>query len=103
MFAAEPIEIEQWKDVPTCKESGLDIQYQMLRGIFTTPGVDQEAVDFYVELFDKVREAPEWQEFMANGAFNQTSMSGDEYKAWLGETATRHKELMTAAGFIATN
>ena len=59
----------------------------MLRGIFMPPGVDQEAVDFYVDLFEKVRETPEWQEFMANGAFNPTSMPGDEFKAWLGETA----------------
>ena len=68
--ANERIEVEQWDDVPTCKESGLDVEYQMLRGIFMPPGVDQEAVDFYVDLFAKVRETPEWQEFMANGAFN---------------------------------
>ena len=44
-----------------------------------------------------------WQEFMANGAFNNTTMSGEEFTAWLGETADKHKELMTGAGFIATN
>ena len=70
VFGAERIDVEQWKDVPTCKESGLDVEYQMLRGIFMAPGVDQEVVDFYVDLFAKVRETPEWKEFMANGAFN---------------------------------
>jgi putative tricarboxylic transport membrane protein len=103
VFADAPIEVEQWKEVPTCKDSGLDIQYQMLRGIFTTPGVDQEVVDYYVGVFEKVRETPEWQDFMANGAFNNTFMTGDEYKAWLSDAATRHEELMTAAGFLATN
>jgi putative tricarboxylic transport membrane protein len=103
VFGSGRIEIEKWQDVPTCHEAGLDIEYQMLRGIFMPPGVDQAAVDFYVDLFAKVRETPEWQDFMANGAFNQTTMSGDEFKAWLGETATRHQELMNAAGFIATN
>src|SRR5687768_313876 len=28
-----------WNDIPTCKEQGLDIEYLMLRGIFTSPGV----------------------------------------------------------------
>ena len=41
------------------------MQYQMLRGIFMPAGVDQEVVDYYVDLFQKVRETPEWKEFMA--------------------------------------
>jgi tripartite-type tricarboxylate transporter receptor subunit TctC len=90
-----------WSDIPTCRESGIDMDYLMLRGIFTTPGVTQEQVDFYVDLFKKVRETPEWKEFMAKGAFNTTFMSGDEYKAWVKATNERHKELMTKAGFLA--
>jgi len=90
-----------WSDIPTCRESGIDMDYLMLRGIFTTPGATQEQVDFYVDLFKKVRETPEWKEFMAKGAFNTTFMSGDEYKAWVQATNERHKELMTKAGFLA--
>jgi tripartite-type tricarboxylate transporter receptor subunit TctC len=73
----------------------------MLRGIFMPADVDQEVVDYYIDLFQKVREAPEWKEFMAKGAFNTQFMSGDEFKGWLGNTATLHKDLMTNAGFIA--
>ncbi len=53
-----------WNDIPTCKESGVPTDYVMLRGIFMPGGVPQEAVDYYVELFKKVRETPEWKEFM---------------------------------------
>ena len=42
----------------------------MLRGIFMPPGVTPEQVDFYVDLFKKVRETPEWKKFMEEGAFN---------------------------------
>lgn len=101
VFGAERIEVEQWQEVPTCTESGLDVEYQMLRGIFMPPEVDQEAVDFYVDLFQQVRDTPEWQDFMANGAFNTTSMAGEEFNTWLGEAAARHEELMTNAGFVA--
>jgi tripartite-type tricarboxylate transporter receptor subunit TctC len=90
-----------WSDIPTCKESGLDIEYTMLRGIFMPAGVEQAAVDFYVDLFKKVRETPEWKEFMAKGAFNQSFMTGDEFKAWLTKAAANHKDLMTRAGFIS--
>ena len=89
-----------WSDIPTCKEAGLNIEYTMLRGIFMPAGADQAAVDYYVDLFKKVRETPEWKEFMAKGAFNQTFMTGDEFKTWLTNTAALHKDLMAKAGFI---
>jgi hypothetical protein len=37
---------------------------------------------------------------MEKGAFNQTSMTGDEFKTWLTKAAGLHKDLMTKAGFI---
>jgi tripartite-type tricarboxylate transporter receptor subunit TctC len=89
-----------WSDIPTCKEAGLNIEYTMLRGIFMPAGVDQAAVDYYVDLFKKVRETPEWKEFMVKGAFNQTFMTGDEFKTWLTNAAALHKDLMAKAGFI---
>jgi tripartite-type tricarboxylate transporter receptor subunit TctC len=89
-----------WSDIPTCKESGVDIEYLMLRGIFMPADVPQEAVDYYIDLFQQVRETPEWQDFMAKGAFNTTFMTGDEYRAWVQKAADVHKDLMTKAGFI---
>ncbi|MPY75429.1 MAG: tripartite tricarboxylate transporter substrate binding protein [Alphaproteobacteria bacterium] len=90
-----------WNDIPTCKEEGLDIEYLMLRGIFMPGGVPADAVDYYVGLFKKVRETPEWKQFMGNGAFNTTFMSGKEYRDWVAKAETTHKSLMTKAGFLA--
>ena len=50
----------------------------MLRGIFMTPGATKDQVNYYVDLFKKVRETPEWKKLMADGAFNQTFMTGPE-------------------------
>lgn len=93
----------KWGDIPTCKEAGVPIEYQMLRGIFMSPGVNQEVVDYYVDLFKKVRETQEWKDFMAKGAFTPTFMTGDDYKAWVAKAADAHKDLMTKAGFLASN
>ena len=90
---------KSWSDIPTCKSEGIDMEYLMLRGIFMPGDVKQEVVDYYVELFKKVRETPEWKAFMDKGAFNQTFMAGDEYKAWVAKTADYHKTLMDKAGF----
>ena len=90
-----------WQDVPTCKSAGLDVEYVMLRGIFMPPGVPQDAVDFYVDLFKRVRELPEWKKYTEDAAFNQTSMSGREYADWVGKAETTHRNLMQEAGFLA--
>ena len=90
-----------WNDIPTCKETGIPMEYTMLRGIFMPSGVSQDVVSFYVELFKKVRGTPEWQKFMEDGAFNQTFMSGKDYTAWVANAESVHRELMQAAGFLA--
>ncbi|MBA4327554.1 MAG: tricarboxylate transporter [Polaromonas sp.] len=90
-----------WADIPTCKEAGVPTDYTMLRGIFMAPGVSKDQLQFYVDLLKKIRDTPEWKDYMEKGAFNQTTMSGDEYAKWLGAAEQRHRELMKEAGFIA--
>ena len=92
-----------WSSVPTCKSAGLDIEYLMLRGIFMSPGATKDQVDYYVELFKKVRETEEWKKLMADGAFNQTFMTGKEYTDWVAKEEIRHQQLMKDAGFLAAN
>ena len=54
--------------------------YLMLRGIFMAAGRDRRSRSrYYVDLLKKVRETPEWKEFMEKGAFNHDLMTGDEY------------------------
>jgi tripartite-type tricarboxylate transporter receptor subunit TctC len=90
-----------WADVPTCKESGLDVDYLMLRGIFMPPGVKPDQVQYYVDLFKKVMATPEWKKLMEEGAFNTTALTGKAYADWVAKEETRHMQLMKAAGFLA--
>ncbi len=94
---------KSWKDIPTCKSQGLDMEYVMLRGIFMSPKATKEQVDYYVDLFKKVRETPEWQDFMKSGAFNTTFMTGSDYAKWVEAQEKTHQTLMKEAGFLATN
>jgi len=94
-------ETMSWNDIPTCKESGVPTNYTMLRGIFMPAGATKDQVDFYVELFKKVRETPEWKKFMEDGAFNQTFMTGPDYAKWVENAEGTHRELMREAGFLA--
>jgi len=90
-----------WNDIPTCKSQGLDVEYLMLRGYFMPPGVTKDQVAYYVDLFKKVRETPEWKKLMDDGAFNQTFMTGDDYAKWVANAEKSHEGLMKEAGFLA--
>jgi tripartite-type tricarboxylate transporter receptor subunit TctC len=90
-----------WSDIPTCKSAGLDVEYLMLRGFFMPPDVSKDEVAFYVDLFKKVRETPEWHKLMSDGAFNQSFMTGKEYADWVAAAEKQHHELMKDAGFLA--
>ena len=90
-----------WSDIPTCKEAGVPMDYVMLRGIFMPAGVTADQVAFYVDLFKKVRETPEWKDFMEKGAFNQSFMTGPEYVKWVESAEKTHQDLMKEAGFLA--
>ncbi len=90
-----------WNDIPTCKEAGVPTDYVMLRGIFMPGGVGADQVKFYVDVLEKVRQMPEWKEFMERGAFNQTAISGKEYADWVAKNETLHFGLMKEAGFLA--
>ncbi|RXG97161.1 Bug family tripartite tricarboxylate transporter substrate binding protein [Bradyrhizobium zhanjiangense] len=99
----EPIaEGKAWKDIPTCKSQGLAMEYLMLRGIFMSPKATKDQIEYYVELFKKVRATPEWQDFMKNGAFNTTFLTGAEYAKWVEAEEKRHQGLMKEAGFLAS-
>jgi putative tricarboxylic transport membrane protein len=102
MDYAEPVaDGKAWKDIPTCKSAGLDIEYLMLRGIFMAPRATPDQVAYYVELFKKVRETPDWQDFMKSGAFNTTFLTGADYAKWVEAEEKRHGTLMKEAGFLA--
>jgi tripartite-type tricarboxylate transporter receptor subunit TctC len=92
---------QAWGDVPSCSASGIDVDYQMLRGIFMPPGVTPDQVNYYLDLFKKVRALPEWKDFMEKGAFKQTTLSGNEFVDWLGKNEQMHRVLMKEAGFLA--
>jgi tripartite-type tricarboxylate transporter receptor subunit TctC len=73
----------------------------MLRGVFSSPGVNQDAVNYYVDLFKKVEATPDWKDFTEKAAFKQTFMTGDKFKEWVADAAKTHHDLMEKAGFLA--
>jgi putative tricarboxylic transport membrane protein len=96
-------ETQSWADLPTCKEQGLDVQYEMLR-VFLLPGkVPPEAAKFYEDLFQKVMATPEWKSYLEKNALKATALTGPALRDYLAKDEKTHREIMSAAGFLAKN
>jgi putative tricarboxylic transport membrane protein len=101
VFDPERIPDPDWKEIPTVNEAlGLDLQYQMLRGIFGTPDLPKDAVDWYVSLLKKVYDSPEFQDYLHKGALKGAFATGPEYVKWLEGAEQLHKDLMAKGGLL---
>jgi len=96
-FTAE--RMAAYPDVPTAKELGVDIEYYMQRSINGPPGMSKDAQAFYIDLFKKLYESKEWQDFCVSDGLDCTEwVAGDDLAAFHKAQLKRHKDLIDAVG-----
>lgn len=100
-FKAKIVGEMSWADIPTCRESKIDAEYLMLRAIFMPKDVSKDQLDFYVKLLDRVREKPEWNEFISRGAYKDSFLTGSDMARFMEQDETRHIDIMAKANFLA--
>jgi tripartite-type tricarboxylate transporter receptor subunit TctC len=92
---------QSWNDIPTCKEEGLDVQYLMLRAMFLPGKVTPEQTAYYIDLFKKVSQTPEYKEYMEKQALKPVFLTGKDMLNFLEEDDKLNASLMNEAGFVA--
>jgi putative tricarboxylic transport membrane protein len=90
-----------WNDIPTCKEQGVDVSYQMLRAMFLPGKLAPDVAAFYVDLFRKLTQTVEYKDYMEKQALKPVFFAGPDMLKFLEEDETLNKSLMTEAGFVA--
>jgi putative tricarboxylic transport membrane protein len=100
-YKAKVTDAMSWSDIPTCKEEGLDVQYLMLRAMFLPGKVTAEQRAFYVDLFQKVVQTPDYKDYLEKQALKPIFLTGPEMVKFLEEDDALNKDLMTEAGFVA--
>jgi tripartite-type tricarboxylate transporter receptor subunit TctC len=98
VFAGDRISTARWKDVPTVKELGFPIEYQMLRGVFGPADMPADAAAFYIDLFRKLMETREMADFIERGAFTKAFQTGPDFVRWLGQKDASVRSLMIKGG-----
>lgn len=99
-FASERVPFPRWRDIPTMKELGFPLEYQMLRGIFGPPEMPADAMAFYQEMFRRLLDVPEMADFMARGAYTKAFLTGPEFVRWLEAKDSAVRSLMVKGGLV---
>jgi tripartite-type tricarboxylate transporter receptor subunit TctC len=81
----------------------LDVEYTMLRAMFLPGKVNAEQTAFYVDLFKRLSQTPEFKDYMEKQALKPAFTTGPDLVKFLEKDEALHKQLMTEAGFVASN
>lgn len=89
-------------DVPTAKELNVDIEYYMQRSVNGPPGMSEEAIVWYTNLFQELFNSQEWQDFCtSDGLTCDNFMNGADLASFHATQVDAHKALIEQVGAAA--
>jgi tripartite-type tricarboxylate transporter receptor subunit TctC len=88
--------MEAYPDVPTMKEKGHDFSYYNQRAIVGAPGMSDEAAAYYREVFGKVYDSEEWQNYLTSESLSPLPMDEAETRAYWATQVENHRTLLSA-------
>ena len=86
----------KWGKIPTFEElgHGSDMVYYMQRSIVAPPKMPADAVDFYVDLFEKVYKSAEWQGYLNKKGLIPGWLTGQKLQDYFVSERTKHAKLL---------
>jgi putative tricarboxylic transport membrane protein len=92
--------LTQAPDVPTVKESGVDVSFANWRGFFGAPGLPEAKAQAYRDLLKKMYSTPEWAEIRDKRGWQDLYKPGVEFNAFLEGQEKAIGDIMRELGFI---
>jgi tripartite-type tricarboxylate transporter receptor subunit TctC len=84
--AFTPQRLQMHLRIPTFRETGMDFTYFMQRSVVGAPGMSPAAQAYYMGLFKRVFETPEWQAYMKKNSLRGEFLAGPKLMSyWLKE------------------
>jgi len=93
-FTAE--RIAALPDVPTMRELGHDLVYEMQRSFVGPADMAPEAIDYYTAMFEALSQSEEWQTYMGENALMGDLLTGEDLQAYFLAEREKHRVLLDA-------
>lgn len=95
--------IPMMKDVPTLKESGYDVVFQLWRGFAAPPGIKETERKTLEDACKKTFDHPNYQkEYLEKNGITPAFLTGPEFKAYLTKQKEIYTGLLTELGLAKT-
>ncbi len=101
LAAFTPERLPMFKDTPTFKELGQDMVYFMQRTVVGAPGMSKDAEAYYVDLFTRVFNSSEWQEYRTKKSLQGDLLTGKALMDYWKREREIHKNMLIKMGAIS--
>ena len=95
-----PSRLKAFPNVPTFRELGHDLVYFMQRSVIAPPGIDKDVQAYYVDVFSKVYNSKDWQDYLANKGLIPGWLTGEKLTKYFVAEREAHRKLLKASGEI---
>lgn len=85
VIAPERFDYPELADIETTVEQGIDVTFAQFRGIIAPGGLDDEAVEYWVEASRAYVESDAYEEYMSSNYMLKDPLFGDDFAAYLEE------------------
>ncbi len=83
----------KFKDIPTAKEQGFDVEWPVIRGYYMGPKVSEESFQWWKKHFDTMLKDPKFADLRANRDLLPFAMTGDELNQYVVKTTEEMRTL----------
>lgn len=86
------------EDVPTLKESGIDLEFTNWRGVVAPPGISAEDKQVWIDAFTKMHASAGWKAELEKRGWVDAFQTGDEFGTFLKEQDTEVADILKKLG-----
>lgn len=98
MFSTE--RLDQWKDVPTAKEQGIDVTLEQFRGVVAPGGLTKDQSLFWQHAMVKLFQAPGFKKYLEANGLRPLLKVGNDADKYLAEQTAFYTEILTELGMV---
>jgi putative tricarboxylic transport membrane protein len=98
LAVSSPQRLPALPDVPTLRESGLDVELQNWRGVMAPKGVSAEQEQVLEALLLDMTRTPAWQEALADRGWGDATLAGPEFEEFVRADQERVTQVLGEIG-----
>lgn len=90
--------VDALKDVPTLKESGIDLEFTNWRGVVAPPGLSDKDKAVWIDAFTQMQKSEAWKAELTKRGWVDAFSTGDEFGTFLKEQDAEVAEVLKSLG-----